>query len=172
MHSHGLLSALIPWIVSGFYFTLVTQAQQPCPMMRLWFVPLLFAQGAHLQHGCHSVAQRPWSHSQINHSVDFRCLVTFAPKFRFINSHSPSLHPHYSPLSTTWNIITGGLNTQSLHHVLPSVHHCHYPAIYPLFLSVCKRHGVHPKSAQNAAVFVRGYLKWIESLSEDGSGHD
>lgn len=98
-------------------------------------------------------------------STEFQAMVHQHP-------HSPSLHPRCSPLSTTWNIITGGLNTQSLHHVLPSVHHCHYPTIYPLFLSVCKRHGVHPKSARNAAVFVRGYLKWIESLSKDGNGHD
>ena len=39
--------------------------------------------------------------------------------------------------------------------------------LYPEFLRVCARHGVQPQNARNAAVFVRGYLEWISSLSRE-----
>ena len=46
----------------------------------------------------------------------------------------------YSPSNTLVWFITGGLNLQSIHHLLPSVSCVHYPAMYPKFLAICEKH--------------------------------
>ena len=47
----------------------------------------------------------------------------------------------YSPSNSLVWFITGGLNLQSIHHLLPSVSCVHYPAMYPKFLAICEKHG-------------------------------
>lgn len=90
---------------------------------------LTHRQGAHLQHGCHSQETRPWSLSQIDHAVDFRSFSSPSNLQTEPKTLHGALTHIFLPSSSSlfWNIVTGGLNTQSLHHVLPSVHHCHYP---------------------------------------------
>lgn len=55
----------------------------------------------------------------------------------------------YQTTSVLWGVLTGGLNAQSLHHVLPHVNSCHYPALYPKFERVCNAHGIvlHKRSS-------------------------
>mmetsp|Transcript_21070 Transcript_21070/g.55448 ORF Transcript_21070/g.55448 Transcript_21070/m.55448 type:complete len:552 (-) Transcript_21070:212-1867(-) len=50
----------------------------------------------------------------------------------------------YSPGSSIVQYLTGGLNLQSIHHMLPTVSLCHYHALYPKFLVVCRKHGCEP----------------------------
>ena len=48
----------------------------------------------------------------------------------------------YSTSSQLWRVLTGGLNTQALHHSLPYVSCCHYTDLYPEFAAICQKHGV------------------------------
>jgi len=55
----------------------------------------------------------------------------------------------YSVDSYLWSFLSGGLNLQSLHHCLPWVNSCHYRALYPKFVEVCKKHGAQPPTVEN-----------------------
>lgn len=48
----------------------------------------------------------------------------------------------YSTSSKLCSVLTGGLNTQALHHSLPYVSSCHYTDLYPEFAAICAKHGV------------------------------
>jgi fatty acid desaturase len=48
----------------------------------------------------------------------------------------------YGHDSLFWTTITGALNYQAIHHLLPHVHQYYYPEIGPLVKQVCKEHGV------------------------------
>lgn len=41
-----------------------------------------------------------------------------------------------------WYLISGGLNMQSIHHVIPGISHSHYTAMYPGFKKVLEKHGI------------------------------
>jgi len=51
----------------------------------------------------------------------------------------------YWTTSAVARVMSGGLNTQALHHSLPYVSSCHYSDLYPAFQLVCARHGVELK---------------------------
>jgi len=44
--------------------------------------------------------------------------------------------------SVKWGKISNGLNNQMVHHLFPSVHPCHYPALSALLRPVFERHGL------------------------------
>lgn len=43
----------------------------------------------------------------------------------------------YSTDSFAWTVVTGGLNMQTLHHVIPTVSSSHYLELYPKFRKLC-----------------------------------
>ena len=75
--------------------------------------------------------------TQINHLVE----DTFEQHKNFfihqiINSHN------VAPQSYLTYLITGGLNLQIEHHLMPSVNSCHLQNIQPKIESLCKKHGI------------------------------
>lgn len=48
----------------------------------------------------------------------------------------------FSPGSPFWTHVSGGLNHQIVHHLFPGVNHCHYPKIWKIVRSTCKKHDV------------------------------
>ena len=55
-----------------------------------------------------------------------------------------------------------GLNSQSLHHVLPCLCSCHHPAIYDEYVAICARHGVRVNRVRDlraAAASMFDYLR-------------
>lgn len=60
--------------------------------------------------------------------------------------------------SAFWGHVSGGLNTQALHHVIPSVSAMHLRALYPKFRQVCKKHGVEVKVAPSMGEFLWGLV--------------
>lgn len=54
----------------------------------------------------------------------------------------------------TWNLVrflTGGLCTQSIHHVCPGINSSHYSDLYPRFIEICRKHDCEP--AQVPSIF-------------------
>jgi len=72
----------------------------------------------------------------------------------------------YGAGSVLWGFLTGGLNTQSLHHVMPSVHSSHYPDLYPKFHAVCERHGCVPTQAPHLGAALTRHLRYVYALGE------
>jgi len=58
-----------------------------------------------------------------------------------------------------WGHVSGGLNTQTIHHCLPSVSAMHLRSLYPKFRQVCMRHGVQLKEATSLIAFVWGFIQ-------------
>jgi fatty acid desaturase len=73
----------------------------------------------------------------------------------------------YNVYSIFWNIITGGLNAQGLHHCLPYVHHCHYPYMYAEYIQICKTHGIIPKIKSGFWDTFRGFVNHLHNLSHE-----
>jgi len=95
-----------------------------------------FTQLSHLQEECfpekHSDAS--WARRQVMSSLDF------------------------AADSIVWGYISGGLNTQALHHCIPSVSAMHLRDLYPKFRQVCKKHGVQLKEASSLKSLVVGFI--------------
>mmetsp|Transcript_9677 Transcript_9677/g.17414 ORF Transcript_9677/g.17414 Transcript_9677/m.17414 type:complete len:496 (+) Transcript_9677:109-1596(+) len=72
----------------------------------------------------------------------------------------------YSVDSKLWSILSGGLNMQSLHHSMPWVNSCHYTAIYPKFVEVCRQHGAQPPSVPNLASALHAGFNYIVKLND------
>jgi len=62
--------------------------------------------------------------------------------------------------SAFWGHISGGLNTQSIHHCFPSVSAMHLKALYPAFRKVCRKHAVQLKEAPSLGEFVWGFVQF------------
>jgi len=69
------------------------------------------------------------------------------------------------PDSYLWLFLTGGLNMQAVHHVLPGVSEWHLIDMWPKFKEVCAKHNVEVKEVSNMFCFVRNFLSWLEELS-------
>lgn len=60
--------------------------------------------------------------------------------------------------STLWSHVSGGLNMQALHHILPAVSAMHLQELYPKFRQICRKHDVQLKEATSLSTFLRGCL--------------
>jgi fatty acid desaturase len=111
----------------------------------------IISQVSHLQEECqdpelevrHADSQRkvrPWSHRQILHTVD------------------------YNPHSSLVNILTGGLNTQSIHHLFPTIHNAHYIALWPRLAPIMAKHGVLVSQRSSIFAALVSWFHWMDKL--------
>lgn len=66
----------------------------------------------------------------------------------------------FSADSSFWGHVSGGLNTQAIHHCFPSVSAMHLRDIYPQFRKVCLKHGVKLKEASSLSAFLWGFVEF------------
>jgi len=72
----------------------------------------------------------------------------------------------HSSSSVIGHFITGGLNLQSVHHCLPSISLVHYPALYPKFYEVCKKHDCVPVNAGGLHNAIAWHLSYVYKLGK------
>ena len=74
----------------------------------------------------------------------------------------------YSTDSWFWSTASINLNQQICHHLFPSVHPVHYPALRKLLIPICEKHGIDYEGRSNLTFVeaVTQYLKWIFFLNE------
>ena len=74
----------------------------------------------------------------------------------------------YSTDSWFWSTASINLNQQICHHLFPSVHPVHYPALRKLLIPICEKHGIDYEQRSNLTFVeaVTQYLKWIFFLNE------
>lgn len=120
-----------------------------CYSFASWFF-IVITQGAHLQDPCHfeKSTYSSWAKRQAATSVNFY------------------------PDSTIWCFLTGGLNVQSLHHVVPVVGNSHYTDLYPKYKEVCRKHGIELKEANSVTEFFWGFLDWVKELASEERHHE
>lgn len=70
----------------------------------------------------------------------------------------------YSTGSRAIQFLTGGLNLQSLHHLLPSVSLCHYRTLYPKFVAICRKHDCEPPRTANLVTCFGKHLLYVFRL--------
>mmetsp|Transcript_4341 Transcript_4341/g.13267 ORF Transcript_4341/g.13267 Transcript_4341/m.13267 type:complete len:533 (-) Transcript_4341:105-1703(-) len=80
----------------------------------------------------------------------------------------------YSCDSFFWRTASSNLNQQMCHHVLPSVHPVHYPALRQLLIPICRQHGVdYEGRSSNTFLGALGkYLRWVHELNERPAGEE
>jgi len=68
------------------------------------------------------------------------------------------------------SFLMGGLNVQSLHHVIPEVGSSHYTDLYPEFKRICAKHGVPVTEVSGMGQFFAGFISWVRELAEMAEG--
>eukprot|EP00392_Amoebophrya_sp_AT5.2_P000026 g26.t1 len=63
-----------------------------------------------------------------------------------------------------WYLISGGLNMQSIHHVIPGISHTHFTAMYPGFKKVLEKHGIKNREVATFRQFVSQFFEWLHEL--------
>jgi fatty acid desaturase len=105
---------------------------------------IFYTQIPHLQVEAHQQVDRNnWAINQVltstDHSQDYR-IVSF---------------------------LTGGVNMQSLHHLIPGVSSTLYYDLYPKYRKVCEKHGLKILEKKNFVDGFKGYLKWFSILTKE-----
>ena len=103
-------------IMRGSFCKGVLFASIPLGIMSILFVAV--TQISHIQNDAQELKDDDFFKAQVESSVD------------------------YSSTSYVVSFLTGGLNTQSIHHVFPGVASCHYTKLFPKFRQICKKHDV------------------------------
>mmetsp|Transcript_65691 Transcript_65691/g.140485 ORF Transcript_65691/g.140485 Transcript_65691/m.140485 type:complete len:531 (-) Transcript_65691:343-1935(-) len=133
------------WILAIFNFGVLEGSRRAIltyAISSAWFICV--TQGAHLQKECMvDHGDKSWAKRQSRTSLNFCCDSTF------------------------WLILTGGLNMQSLHHVVPPIGSSHFADMWPAYKKVCEKHGVHVKEAKGPWDFIKGFMRWIAELAEE-----
>jgi len=73
----------------------------------------------------------------------------------------------YSRHSRLVPALTAGLNYQTLHHVFPSVCHCHFHDLYPDYAAICAKHGVRLNTRPNILAAWRSCVARVFELSAE-----
>lgn len=71
----------------------------------------------------------------------------------------------YSTESGFWWMISGGLNMQVIHHVMPGVSHSHYTELYPKFVEVLQKHGIEVQYKSTMWDNCVEFVRWIQLCS-------
>ncbi len=75
----------------------------------------------------------------------------------------------YSPDNIIMRILSANLNYQMVHHMFPSVHPAHYPAIRKLLIPIAKKYDIdyEKRSSQTFGEALTNYYNWIYNLNDD-----
>mgnify|MGYP006148664315 FL=1 len=71
----------------------------------------------------------------------------------------------YKQDSVAWQIMTGGINIQSMHHVFPSVCSANFVDVYPKFVEVCRKHNCTVNMKSSWAESMTGMLSHMWNLN-------
>jgi len=110
----------------------------------------LFSQISHIQTNAFcagdEVQSKSWIEHQIRSSVD------------------------YSVDSTFWNLMSVGLNSQTVHHLLPAVHPCHFAALQPVLDGFCEKYGIKRRVHANVCDIFCSHLEHLALVNDSPRG--
>eukprot|EP00756_Hemistasia_phaeocysticola_P034034 Hpha_TRINITY_DN16501_c2_g13::TRINITY_DN16501_c2_g13_i1::g.137222::m.137222 len=141
---------------------------------------ILFTQISHLREDCHAtVGERAKEVVENAKKIKEEALSgeSRAPaKNRAMHNWVKMQVEHsadYGIGSTFWHLMSSGIHTQCLHHVLPGISHSHHNGLYPLYVDVCRRHGIDIKYRDSYWGMLRKWVgwMWVLSFKDDASVH-
>ena len=71
----------------------------------------------------------------------------------------------YKQDSIFWQVMTGGINIQSMHHCFPSVCSANFVDVYPKFMQVCEDHNVKINSKKTWVEAMTGMISHMWNLN-------
>jgi len=71
---------------------------------------------------------------------------------------------NWSPQSTFWWLVSGGLNFQIEHHLFPGICHVHYPEIAKIVKNVCKEFKIPYNSHPTFYDIYTSHVKGLQKL--------
>merc|ERR1712013_128919 len=111
----------------------------------------LFSQVSHIQSNAFcsvdEVQSESWIEHQIRSSVD------------------------YSVASTFWNFMSVGLNSQTVHHLLPAVHPCHFVALQPVLDDFCADYGIERRVHTNIFNIFKAHIAHLALRNDSPEQH-
>jgi fatty acid desaturase len=103
--------------------------------------------------------------SQISH-VNDASFPRRNDKPRWAHAQAESARGDYSQNSYAWGVFSIGLNNQTMHHLFPTVHYCHYPSLQKLLHPVFKIHKLPTPTPQTFAESVRSHFAFLRKLND------
>jgi fatty acid desaturase len=76
----------------------------------------------------------------------------------------------YAPDSPFWGLVSGGLNAQSLHHLVPTVHSRHYISLYPIYRECKRRWGVEGVEKMTLWEVAGDAHEYVKQINKRGKG--
>lgn len=111
--------------------------------------------------------------SQISHINEFAFQNCALKKTDNFIIHQVMSCQDYCVESKWMSVISLGLNNQTVHHLFPSVHICHYPALSGVLADFCKDYGIEYKVHKSISGAVKDYLQYLFTRNvREGSIHD
>lgn len=95
--------------------------------------------------------------TQVSH-VQAACQLPESTQHDDFFKRQASTSLDYAVDSQIWRFLTGGLNVQSIHHVLPCIAACHYTDLYPEYFAICVKHGCAPTRKPNIIAALTSHL--------------
>ncbi len=80
--------------------------------------------------------------------------------------HQISSTVDYSTDSRLWNFLSAGLCNQTVHHICPTVHPCHYPNINKLMKKVIREYNLNYTEYDNAFIAFKKHLEHIRECND------
>ena len=166
---YAAMLALAPWGASSVAFMTATQIShiqevcqkestlcEPCPYKRQALTSLDHSTGSRIGHfltgGLNLQVCTPRSQNVPLRSIPARpCRLPASPaQLRCAPRSLPACFPF--------------LHLQSVHHCMPSISLVHYPAIYPLFREVCKKHDCLPMDTGSMVFAIMSHWSYVYQL--------
>lgn len=73
----------------------------------------------------------------------------------------------YEIYSLFWNIASIGLNNQTIHHLCPSIHPCHYAELQPILNAFCKDYNVQRRIFPNLYQTLISHFKHLALVNDE-----
>ena len=68
-----------------------------------------------------------------------------------------------APVATA---LTAGLNSQGMHHALPTISMAHFPAMYSEYEVIVRKHGVTPRQSRDLGTAVTEMFRYVFDLND------
>mmetsp|Transcript_9369 Transcript_9369/g.17307 ORF Transcript_9369/g.17307 Transcript_9369/m.17307 type:complete len:638 (-) Transcript_9369:181-2094(-) len=140
-----------------FYFSVIT--------VQSWLF-IIFTQGSHLREDCMKKLEKELEREAeaVAAPSEFReedVKKEVNPVIAKWVREQVAYTVDYSVDSRFWWFVSGGLNMQVIHHLLPVISHCHYVELYPKLVAVLREHGVQVGLTTSFWAFLYEFFYWI-----------
>lgn len=104
-----------------------------------------------------------YTFSQVSHIQDDALQIKMTDSWI---AHQIESCVDYSVNSLFWNVMSIGLNNQTLHHLFPSVHPCHFIELSPLLDEFCADHNIKRNKVGNLWDAMSAHIGYLALVND------